>query len=291
MNFMQVVRGFLTCFSHRLQSCLVLEQVLMNDDDCVMVRHECAEALGAIGADRSRNALEKVMEAHPDRPELSDTCRLALDVIQWRANGGDPEDEPAACACMLNPYSSIDPAPPHPSHQDKTAAELGDILCNFELPIFERYRAMFSLRNKGGKDCVEQLCRALTDDTSSSLLRHEVAYVLGQMQHPSSVEALEVSLRRQDEHEMVRHESAEALGAIEGRWDDCERILEEFTKDDNIVVRESCLVALDAADYWGHNGGCNGEDDGSETETASFTQQKNNEPPNRILVGHFNVKD
>jgi deoxyhypusine monooxygenase len=267
----------------------VLEKVLSDDADCVMVRHECAEALGAIGADCSRATLTTVRERYPDRPELSDTCQLALDVIEWRANGGDPEDEPAACACMLNPYSSIDPAPPHPSHQSKSAAELGDILCDKDLPIFERYRAMFSLRNKRGGDCVAQLCRALTTDTSSALLRHEVAYVLGQMQHPESVDALEISLRREDEHEMVRHESAEALGAIEGRWDDCERILEEFTKDSNIVVRESCLVALDAADYWGHNATDDDNEDDS-VEVSTFSKQKNSEPPNRILVNHFNVK-
>jgi deoxyhypusine monooxygenase len=149
---------------------------------------------------------------------------------------------------------------------------------------------MFSLRNKGGKDCVAQLCRALSNDTSSALLRHEVAYVLGQMQHPDSVEALETSLRRVEEHSMVRHESAEALGAIEGRWLDCERILEEFSKDDNVVVRESCLVALDAADYWGHNTTDN-QDDTEPQEKISFAQQKSGEPPNRILVNHFNVEE
>lgn len=263
-----------------------------------MVRHECAEALGAIGSETSIPTLQRIMETYPDIPELSDTCRLALDAIHWRAQGGDPGEAPAACACMMNPYSSVDPAPPHPSHQSKSALELGDILCDCQLPIFERYRAMFSLRNKGGVACVEQLCRALTTDTSSPLLRHEVAYVLGQMQHPDSVEALEVSLRRSDEHEMVRHESAEALGAIEGRWDDCERILKEFAKDENVVVRESCLVALDAADYWGHNTQSNYEDsidnfnnpDG-DLEAISFARQKNGEPPNRIMVGHFNVKD
>jgi deoxyhypusine monooxygenase len=109
------------------------------------------------------------------------------------------------------------------------------------------------------------------------------------MQHPDSVDALELSLRRIDEHEMVRHESAEALGAIEGRWDDCERILEEFTNDENIVVRESCLVALDAADYWGHNN--NSTDDESVDDDVSFSKQKNMMPPNRILTGHFNVKE
>lgn len=276
--------------------CPVLESVLQSDADCIMVRHEAAEALGAIGAERSEGALTAVMEKYPDQPELSDTCRLALNVMAWRATGGDPEKTPAACACMMNPYSTVDPAPPHPAHISKTPEELGDILCDSEEQMFERYRAMFSLRNRGGVDCVQQLCRALTNDTSSPLLRHEVAYVLGQMQHPDSVEALEESLRRQDEHEMVRHESAEALGAIEGRWGDCERILEEFTKDSNIVVRESCMVALDAADYWGHNNGIE-DNETEQTNGDKFAQTKaivNGKPasipPNRILVHHFNVK-
>ena len=63
---------------------------------------------------------------------------------------------------------------------------------------------------------------------------------------------------------MVRHESAEALGAIDGRWEDCEVILREFLNDHDVVVRESCMVALDAADYWGHGGGGENVEDGEE---------------------------
>jgi deoxyhypusine monooxygenase len=266
--------------------CQVLELVLGNSDDNVMVRHEAAEALGAIGSSRSKNVLCRVMEANPETPELSDTCRIALTVMDWRERGGDPVDMPAACACMLNPYSSVDPAPPHPAHADKSFEELGGILLDSNQPIFERYRAMFSLRNRGGTEAVHQLCRSLTQDTSSALLRHEVAYVLGQMQHPSSVEALEDSLRRADEHEMVRHESAEALGAIDGRWEDVERVLKEFVGDSDDVVRESCLVALDAADYWGHS--YQNESD-SESKPLGFSEQKNHDQ--RIVLNHFNVKE
>ena len=269
-----------------------------------MVRHEAAEALGAIGAERSKSALESVMQSHPDLRELSDTCRLALNVMKWRAAGGDLSEPPAACACMLNPYSSVDPAPPHPSHVTKTDDELGDILCDGYLPIFERYRAMFSLRNRGGEGAVQQLCHALLKDETSPLLRHEVAYVLGQMQHPASVEALEESLRRQNEHVMVRHESAEALGAIDGRWDEVEAILQEFCSDENQVVRESCIVALDAADYWGHGqmvAAQNAEQEFAKP-VVSFVHQKNTSngkrcdlldarAPSIVVLNHFNVKD
>ena len=236
--------------------CPALEAALSDPDDDVMVRHECGEALGAIGAERSVPVLEGAIGLSPDTPEIGQTCQLALDHLLWRRGGGDGSgtDEPAACACMLSPYSSVDPAPPHPDHAALPEEVVGDMLGDPDRPLFERYRAMFSLRNRGGADAVRQLGLALTTDRSSALLRHEVAYVLGQMQHPAAVEALAESLRRPGEHAMVRHESAEALGAIEGRWDDCERILTEFLDDPDVVIRESCEVALDAADYWGQGG-------------------------------------
>lgn len=60
------------------------------------------------------------------------------------------------------------------------------------------------------------------------------------------------------EHAMVRHEAAEALGAIAG--DSCHpeepeiqsvlAVLKEFQADDDRIVAESCDVALDIHDYW-----------------------------------------
>ena len=87
-------------------------------------------------------------------------------------------------------------------------------------------------------------------DSSSALLRHEVAYVLGQMQLPAGASALAECLKRLNEHNMVRHEAAEALGAIVGAEEKCKNLLEEFLKDEDDVVRESCEVALDCQDYW-----------------------------------------
>ncbi|KAL7467939.1 hypothetical protein ACHAXS_008168 [Conticribra weissflogii] len=232
-----------------------LEKTLLDDADDIMVRHECAEALGAIGSVDSIPALEKCVE-NDTSIEVGETCRLALDFIQWKMRGGveGEENAPIACACMLSPYSSVDPAPPHPKHEALSTGEIGAILRYENAPLFERFRAMFSLRNRGGADSVIELGNTLVNDKSSALLRHEVAYVLGQMQHADAVEYLETSLKRENEHRMVRHESAEALGAIEERWGECEAILGQFLQDRDDVVRESCLVALDAADYWGYGG-------------------------------------
>ena len=276
-------------------ACPSLERVLSNPNDCVMVRHECAEALGAIGAEASRSMLQHIQSSDAP-PELRDTCLLALNVMDWRLRGqNEKEDFPVGCACMLNPYQSVDPAPPHPSHSTKSPQELGDILVDASQPMFERYRAMFSLRNLGGEACTLQLCRGLQEDTSSPLLRHEVAYVLGQLQHAASMPALVASLQRVDEHVMVRHESAEALGAIDSCWEEIEPILKAYSLDSNRTVAESCLVALDAADYWGHAAmttEANGEDEEEEkqvdAQTLSFVHQKNHVDIN-FTQQHFNV--
>jgi hypothetical protein len=95
-------------------------------------------------------------------------------------------------------------------------AQVGAVLNDAGQPLFRRYGAMFSLRNRGGEEAVRLLGVALTTDASSALFRHEVAFVLGQMQHPAAIAPLQESLERAEEHSMVRHESAEALGAIEG---------------------------------------------------------------------------
>lgn len=48
-----------------------------------------------------------------------------------------------------NPYCSVDPAPPAAR---KSVSELRRVLLDQSLPLFERYRAMFALRNLGSKE-------------------------------------------------------------------------------------------------------------------------------------------
>ena len=65
------------------------------------------------------------------------------------------------------------PPPPPPPH---THTHLDP-----ETPSsLQRYSALFALRNKGGREAVEALGDVF--GARSALLKHEVAYVLGQMQ-------------------------------------------------------------------------------------------------------------
>ena len=119
------------------------------------------------------------------------------------------------------------------------------------VPLFERYKAMFSLRNCGSRGAVLALCTGLRDP--SPLFRHEVAYVLGQLSHAAATEPLKARVADAAEHDMVRHEAAEALGAI--GTPEATQFLEGFAKEGGDgekgrMLRESVAVALDAADYF-----------------------------------------
>ena len=106
-------------------------------------------------------------------------------------------------------------------------------------------RALFALRNIGGRDAVESLAAAF--DSSSALLKHEIAYVLGQMQDDHAVPHLISRLEDLKEDVMVRHEAAEALGAIGNRT--AMSTLEKFADDEEVVVAESCEVAIDLLNW------------------------------------------
>ncbi len=81
----------------------------------------------------------------------------------------------------------------------------------------------------------------------SALLRHELAYVLGQMQNNVALPTLIERLSDLEEHIMVRHEAAEAMGAIDDH--SAKPTSERFLSDVNIEVAESCEVALDLLNW------------------------------------------
>lgn len=66
----------------------------------------------------------------------------------------------------------------------------------------------------------------------SALFRHEIAYVLGQIQSPLTIEALSKCLKNTKEEGMVRHECAEALGSI--AEPECQKLLKEYRLDNEV---------------------------------------------------------
>jgi deoxyhypusine monooxygenase len=142
----------------------------------------------------------------------------------------------------VSEFGSVDPAP---ASDVSTVKELRSVLCDEDARMFKRMRALFALRNIGGEDAVDSLADAFT--SKSALLKHEVAYVLGQMQDDHAVPYLMERLEDRQEDLMVRHEAAEALGAIGNTI--AMSTLKKFVNDDEDVIAESCEVAIDLLNW------------------------------------------
>jgi deoxyhypusine monooxygenase len=147
--------------------------------------------------------------------------------------GGKPE---------VSEYGSVDPAP---ASLGTDMEHMESILLDDDARMFERMRVVFKFRNIRTSHSCLALCEAFS--SKSALLRHELAYVLGQMQMDEALPALIERLSDLDEHVMVRHEAAEALGAIGNL--SAQPILESFLSDPFIEVSESCEVALDLLNW------------------------------------------
>jgi deoxyhypusine monooxygenase len=99
--------------------------------------------------------------------------------------------------------ASVDPA--------KVSA-VGDILKDVKKSLAERYRALFTLRNVGGQTAIDCIAACFQDE--SALLKHELAYCLGQMQDSYAIPVLVSVLKDVNQEPMVRHEAGECVKPI-----------------------------------------------------------------------------
>jgi len=208
-----------------------LQEIVANEGEEVIVRHEAAEALGAIGCESSLPLLRRMCE-HSDQT-IRETAQLAVENITLKKPQPDSQ------------FQSIDPAPPLDPANNTSTSDLQARLLDESSPLFSRYRAMFTLRNRA--DDAAALALATGLKSSGPLFRHEIGFVLGQMATPAAVSALSEALADQTQSPMVRHECAEALGSI--ATTECFDILRSHLNDQEVVVRESCEVALDMCEY------------------------------------------
>ncbi|CRG90597.1 deoxyhypusine monooxygenase [Talaromyces islandicus] len=226
-----------------------LVHVLEDRKEDAMCRHEAAEALGALGYPGSLQILKTLRDDQNELEVVRETCDIAVDRILWETSKDGQQEK-------LKPsdFASIDPAPPLPlTVKEPSIPELETTLLDTKLPLFQRYRAMFALRDLASPPglptavpAIHALSKGLKDP--SALFRHEIAFVFGQLCHPASIPSLTATLSDLNEMGMVRHEAAEALGSL-GDEEGVEEILKKFLDDPEQVVRDSIIVALDMAEY------------------------------------------
>jgi len=200
---------------------------LAGSDANVIVRHEAIEALRNFEDTALIPKLEKFID--DENAIISESAILALQKLRE----GDKN------AKQISRYGSRDPAFPFRGDFE-TAIDLftsGNIV--------EKYRAIFHFRDLNSKEAVDILARGFRDP--SDLLRHEVAFVLGQMENEHAVDALIDVLDNSEEKDIARHEAAEALGNIgTGR---CIKCLEKYLDSDIQILRESAHVGLEISSF------------------------------------------
>ncbi|XP_074600001.1 deoxyhypusine hydroxylase nero [Brevipalpus obovatus] len=231
----------------------LLIPILNDHNQDSIVRHEAGEALGNLvpldrdddGNNRSLSAIKALEANMSDKcPLVSQTCELAMEKIRWLRDATKQEIEQLNC----KKFTTHDPTPPMASFD--SVGKLEEILISPETSLFDKYRALFSLRNLGSSECVDILGRSLhrnRDNRKMDLFMHEIGYIFGQMCDPDSIEYLEKIVEYPECHEIARHECVEALGSI-GTSKAIE-FLKNFINDPSLVVRQSVEVALDMTDY------------------------------------------
>lgn len=96
-----------------------------------------------------------------------------------------------------------------PSAVEDKIENVGKILNDSTRPMKERFRALFTLKNIKGELAIKLISQAFSDD--SDLLKHELAYCLGQMQDVLAIPVLIKVLENVNEVPMVRHEAGELV--------------------------------------------------------------------------------
>lgn len=125
------------------------------------------------------------------------------------------------------------------------AKELGEILISDKSTIAEKMRTCFLLKQLNTNEAIDNLNKGFK--SNSALLKHEIAYVMGQMRNKYAVPYLESVLRDKNQEPITRHEAGEALAAIGEQ--NSRSILEEFAKDECVEVAETCQLALDSLNW------------------------------------------
>lgn len=88
---------------------------------------------------------------------------------------------------------------------DSKLISIGNVLNDPNRPLKERFRALFTLKNIGGQQSIKSIAECFRDE--SALLKHELAYCLGQMQDIAAIPHLISVLEDVNQEPMVRHEA------------------------------------------------------------------------------------
>ncbi|KAL8431752.1 hypothetical protein ACSSS7_005078 [Eimeria intestinalis] len=231
-----------------LESVPFLEGVLADYSEDEIVRHEAAEALGAIGHEHASTVLAGYLK--DTSVPVQQTCEVAIDFLKHKREqleNGKQKDRKST-------FNTVDPSEGYEGCTVADVPRMYALLVDKSARLWERYRALATLRDMRNPASTAALSRALREDDTSALLRHEIAYALGQIRFPlpltancaaadgkevaspqaqngsvegcppldigvdaaasEAAQALAFCLENSKDHAMARHEAAFALGSV-----------------------------------------------------------------------------
>ena len=224
-----------------------LQQIVEGDYAQIIV-HEAVEALGNLDDENTVVLLERYRNSGKEIENMVvETCELTQALIKWNEETEKGKSEGIDLAKLR--FRTNDPAPPFNHKSDAQYADVGKLtemlLDDKNHTLFVRYRALFTLREIYTEESCEAICRTLKAEnfnTCSPLLKHEVAFVLAQMENvfAVSVPYLLAACENSDEAAIVKHEALVAVGEMI----DDESVISHLMEHKDPIVSESCAVAL-----------------------------------------------
>lgn len=151
--------------------------------------------------------------------------------------------------------SATDPEIKGTTEKATVVSGLRKTLTNESNSLALRFRALFSLKHLACMNppteetipAIEAIATAFV--SPSALLKHELAYCLGQTRNMAAVPFLRRVLEDKGEDSMCRHEAAEALGAL-GDMDSLEVLRSLRDNEAEVeVVRETCDIAVERIEW------------------------------------------
>lgn len=119
--------------------------------------------------------------------------------------------------------------------------EFLEIIKNPASTIGQKYMAFFDLKHLNRLDLLIEGFPYLGD---SEYMRHEVVYIMGQMDPTAQgIEFLSSLLSNEEEPPVVRHEAGEALGNFPPT-ESITLLLKQFITSEIEEVRDTCILAV-----------------------------------------------
>ena len=210
---------------------------ILQGDYTKIVLHEAVEALGNVSKENNLKLLDRFADEKDGI--LYETCFLTQKLVEWRTATDNGKKECLNLSKLK--YTTNDPAPPYNFKREPKYASVPFLtemlLDNEKYDLFERYRALFTLREINTEEAVVAMCVGIMPENSkrcSDLLKHEVAFVVGQMEEVfmPAVPYLLACVENPEEAPIVRHEVLICLGM---NLDDKKKI-EHFLQNPDLIV-------------------------------------------------------